>query len=274
MHAPALSRRRLSRRIFTIGVGCVSEGHDRGMSDNDLLPMPTDWQRGLVIVAHPDDIEYGAAAAIAAWTAAGHAVSYVLVTRGEAGIHNKVPAEAAPLREAEQRASAAAVGVDRVEFLDHPDGVIEGGPALRRDVAATIRRHRPQLVVTLNHHDTWSPGSWNSVDHRVVGRAVLDAVADAANRWIFADLVEEGLEPWGEVRWVAVAGSPYPTHAVDVSNALERATASLAAHRSYLEGLDDHPAEEQSRQWVEQVTASVSGRFGDVPAVGFELIGR
>lgn len=240
--------------------------------DGALLPVPSDWHRGLVIVAHPDDIEYGGAAAIAAWTAAGRSVAYVLVTRGEAGIDNLAPAEAGPLREVEQRAAAAAVGVESVEFLDHTDGVIEANPALRRDLAAAIRRHRPELVVTLNHHDTWGPGSWNSADHRVVGRAVLDAVADAGNRWIFADLVDEGLEPWGGVRWVAVAGSPEPTHAVEVSGALERAVASLAAHRRYLEALDDRPFEEQARHWVTRITASVATRFGGVPAVSFELI--
>ena len=227
-----------------------------------------------MIVAHPDDVEYGAAAAIATWSAEGRTLSYVLVTRGEAGIDGVAPAEAAPLREAEQRASAAAVGVDSVEFLDHRDGVIEDGPALRRDLAAAIRRHRPELVVTLNHHDTWGPGTWNSADHRVVGRAVLDAASDAGNRWIFEDLVGQGLQPWGGVRWVAVAGSTDATHAVDVSGALERAVASLAAHRSYLEGLDDRPAEEQAREWVTRVTSWAAERFGGVPAVAFELIVR
>ncbi len=236
--------------------------------------MPAAWHRGLVIVAHPDDIEYGAAAAIAAWTAAGRAVTYVLVTRGEAGIDSLEPAEAGPVREVEQRAAAAAVGVESVAFLDHSDGVIAGGPGLRRDLSAAIRRHRPELVVTLNHHDTWGPGSWNSSDHRVVGRAVLDAVADAGNRWIFRELADQGLEPWDGVRWVAVAGSPHPTHAVDVSGALEPAVASLAAHRRYLEALEDRPFEEQAREWVTAVTASASARFGGVPAVSFELIIR
>ncbi len=244
------------------------------MPNSDLLAMPTDWGRGLVIVAHPDDVEYGAAAAVATWTAEGRTVSYVLATRGEAGIDGIAPQEAGPLREVEQRASAAVVGVESVEFLDHRDGVIEGGPALRRDLAGAIRRHRPELVVTLNHHDTWGPGTWNSADHRVVGRAVLDAVSDAGNRWIFADLAEQGLQPWDGVRWVAVAGSPHATHAVDVSSALEAAIASLAAHRAYLEALEDRPAEEQARQWVTGITSSVAGRFGGAPAVSFELIAR
>ncbi|MGH3944876.1 MAG: PIG-L deacetylase family protein [Pseudonocardiaceae bacterium] len=158
------------------------------MPDTSLRPIPTDWQRGLAIAAHPDDLEYGAAGAIAAWTSEGREIAYVLVTRGEAGIEGIPPDRAGPLREAEQRAGAAEVGVHTVEFLDHRDGVIEYGVPLRRDLARAIRRHRPELIVTLNHHDSWGPGSWNTSDHRAVGRAVLDATADAGNRWIFPDL--------------------------------------------------------------------------------------
>ncbi|MGH3778994.1 MAG: PIG-L deacetylase family protein [Pseudonocardiaceae bacterium] len=179
------------------------------MPDTSLLPMPTDWQRGLAIAAHPDDLEYGAAGAVAVWTSEGREIAYLLVTRGEAGIDGIAPDRAGPLREAEQRAGAAEVGVHTVEFLDHRDGVIEYGVPLRRDLAQAIRRHRPELIVTLNHHDSWGPGSWNTPDHRAVGRAVLDAAADAGNRWIFPDLA--GPESWSGVRWVAVASSPRPT---------------------------------------------------------------
>lgn len=131
-----------------------------------LEPMPTDWQRALAVVAHPDDLEYGGAAAIADWTDGGREVVYVLATRGEAGIDTIAPEECAPLREAEQRASAAVVGVSTVEFLDHRDGVVEYGLDLRRDIAAAIRRHRPELLITLNHRDTWGGqgggGFWNT----------------------------------------------------------------------------------------------------------------
>nr|BFE79013.1 hypothetical protein GCM10020093_016140 [Planobispora longispora] len=99
------------------------------------------------------------------------------------------------MREREQRASAAVVGVTSVEFLDHQDGVIQYGPALRRDLAAAIRRHRPELVLTINHHDTWGGTFWNTPDHRAVGRAALDAAADAGNRWIFPELADRGLSP-------------------------------------------------------------------------------
>src|SRR4051812_18916265 len=104
--------------------------------------MPEDWQRALAIVAHPDDLEYGASSAIARWTAQGRSVTYLLASRGEAGIDSIPPEESGPLRAGEQIAAAAEVGVDVVEFLDHPDGVIEYGVPLRRDLAAAIRRHR------------------------------------------------------------------------------------------------------------------------------------
>jgi LmbE family N-acetylglucosaminyl deacetylase len=239
-----------------------------------LAEMPTDWQRALAIVAHPDDLEYGASAAIATWTDAGRDVVYVLATLGEAGIDGIEPAKAGPLREREQRASAAAVGVSTVEFLRHPDGVIEYGTALRRDFAASIRRHRPELVLTLNHHDTWGGIAWNTPDHRAVGRAVLDAVADAGNRWIFPELIEDGLEPWNGVRYVAVAASPQPTHAVDASAGFERAVRSLLAHHTYIEALTDQDPEQYCRSFLEGTMKTASARFGSRPAVPFELFTR
>ncbi|MFC9931375.1 PIG-L deacetylase family protein [Streptomyces sp. NPDC127190] len=239
-----------------------------------LQPMPDDWQRALAVVAHPDDLEYGCAAAVAAWTDAGREVSYLLATRGEAGIDTLDPAVCGPLREREQRASAAAVGVESVEFLDHRDGVIEYGPALRRDIAAAIRRHRPELVITLNHRDTWGTIAWNTPDHVAVGRATLDAAADAGNRWIFPELVEEGLEPWAGVRWVAVAGSAAPTHAVDATTGLERAVHSLLEHRTYIEALTDQDPETYVREFVTANAKRAGERFGGVPAVAFEVFNR
>ncbi|QBI54335.1 PIG-L deacetylase family protein [Streptomonospora litoralis] len=239
-----------------------------------LAPMPADWQRALAVVAHPDDLEYGAAAAVAAWTDGGREVAYVLATRGEAGIATMEPAQAAAVREREQRASAAVVGVSAVEFLDHRDGVIEYGPALRRDVAAAIRRHRPELVVTLNHHDTFGHTAWNTPDHRAVGRAVLDAAADAGNRWIFSELAEQGLAPWEGVRWVAVAGSPRPTHAVDAGPGMERAVESLLAHRAYIGALTETDPEDYVRGFLTSMTDSAAEHFGNRPAVAFELFPR
>jgi len=239
-----------------------------------LQPMPSDWQRALAVVAHPDDLEYGCAAAIASWTDEGREIVYLLATRGEAGIDTIAPAECAPLREREQRASAAVVGVSEVEFLDHRDGVIEYGTRLRRDIAAAIRKHRPELVITLNHRDTWGGTTWNTPDHRAVGRAVLDGAGDAGNRWIFPELTEQGLEPWDGVRWVCIAGSASPTHAVDATAGLERAVQSLLQHRSYLEVLTDEQPESYSRKLLTGFAEAAAPRFGGRPAVPFEVFGR
>ncbi|MFB8774769.1 PIG-L deacetylase family protein [Streptomyces broussonetiae] len=239
-----------------------------------LEPMPDDWRRALAVVAHPDDLEYGCSAAIAQWTDEGRQVAYVLATRGEAGIDTLAPAECGPLREREQRAGAAVVGVSEVEFLDHRDGVIEYGVALRRDIAAAVRRHRPELVITLNHRDTWGGVAWNTPDHVAVGRATLDAVGDAGNRWIFPELTERGLEPWNGVRWVAVAGSGNATHAVDASAGMERAVRSLLEHRAYIEALTTEDPETYVRGFLTGFARSTGERFGGKPAVAFELFSR
>lgn len=243
-------------------------------TNSQLQAMPDDWQRALAVVAHPDDLEYGCAAAIAAWADAGREVSYVMATRGEAGIDTLEPAACGPLRELEQRASAAVVGVSQVAFLDHADGVIEYGPALRRDITAAVRRHRPELLITLNHRDTWGGTFWNSPDHVAVGRATLDAAGDAGNRWIFPELVEQGLEPWNGVRWVAVAGSHAPTHAVDATAGMERAVRSLLEHRTYIEALTDEDPETYARGLLAGFAEEAGKRFGNRPAVAFELFPR
>ena len=229
-----------------------------------LLPFPDDWSRALAIVAHPDDLEYGAASAIATWTDAGRRVGYLLASRGEAGIDTLEPAQCARVREAEERASAATVGVTDVQFLDHADGVIEYGIALRRDLALAIRASRPELLVTINHHASWGGRSFNIADHRNVGLAVLDAARDAGNRWVFP---EAGLEPWSGVRYVAVNAAPSPTHAVDVGAHLERGIASLECHAAYLAHVGGDP-----RAMLTDRARADGAAFGREHAVSFELI--
>ncbi|WP_299038305.1 PIG-L deacetylase family protein [uncultured Pseudokineococcus sp.] len=241
-------------------------------TDADLPDLPDDWSRALVLMAHPDDPEYGVGAAVARWTSEGRDVRYVLATHGEAGIAGLEPRESAVLRAREQRASCERVGVSSLELLDLPDGVLVEGPALRRDVASAIRRHRPELVVTLNHHDSWPFGGWNTADHRALGRCVLDAVADAANEWVHRDLAAAGLAPWRGVRRTAVAASPRATHQVDVTAHLEDAVASLREHRRYLEALSDDPVEQQARAVVAMSTGAgeqLDGRG----VVRFEVVG-
>lgn len=237
-----------------------------GDSMGRMEQVPEDWQTGLVIVAHPDDIEYGAAAAVYRWTMQGKRIRYVLASRGEAGIAGLPPAQTGPLREVEQIAAAKAVGVQDVEFLGYPDGRIEQSLSLRRDLARAIRRHRPEMVVLFNFQDTWAPGHANSADHRAVGRAALDAIADAANEWIFPEL--SGLPIW-TARWAAVTG-PVVTHAVDVTDSIEAATESMLAHGRYLAALGPAPISVQARAIVDHATAPLDG-FPAERAVGFEL---
>ncbi|MFJ3805968.1 PIG-L deacetylase family protein [Streptomyces sp. NPDC090073] len=238
------------------------------MSD-EFQEMPEDWTRALAVVAHPDDMEFGAAGAVARWTAAGKTVTYVVASRGEAGIDTMAPEKAAEVREAEQRASAAVVGAAGVEFLDHPDGRIEYSAELRREFATAIRLHRPELVLGFCHHDHTSTGRWNSPDHRNTGRALLDAVGDAANRWIFP---EDGPGPWQGVRYVAISNSPRPTHAVDVGDHIDRAVASLEAHASYLAAMQ--PPVTDVRGPLLGLAQAMGARFGGRPAIAFELIPR
>jgi LmbE family N-acetylglucosaminyl deacetylase len=122
-------------------------------------------------------------------------------------------------------------------------------------------------VVAVNHRETYGGTTFNMADHRFVGQATLDAARDAANRWVFTELHDAGLEPWSGVRWVAVVASPQPTHAVDVTDALDRGVASLRAHAAYLAGLGMDDPEPMLREWA----TAAGERFGGRPAVTFEL---
>src|SRR5271166_413452 len=113
-----------------------------------MKPMPENWERGVAVVAHPDDLEYGAAAAVARWTSQGKHLAYVIVSSGEAGIAGQDPSVVGPLREEEERRSAAVVGVSEVLFLGHTDGLIEYGVPLRRDLARALRQLQPEVVIT------------------------------------------------------------------------------------------------------------------------------
>src|SRR5213592_4836474 len=200
-----------------------------------LEPLDEDWQKALAIVAHPDDLEFGSAAAIARWTGQGKEVVYCLLTSGEAGIDGIAPDECGPLREAEQIESSRIVGVSAVEFLGQPDGTIEYGVPLRRVIAEVIRRHQPEIVITNNFRDTWDGDVLlNQADHINTGRATLDAVRDAANRWIFPDAGDK----WYGVRQVWAAGSPAARHGADTTDTFDVGVQSLKAHKAYIDGLN------------------------------------
>jgi LmbE family N-acetylglucosaminyl deacetylase len=205
-------------------------------------PAPLDistLERVLVVVAHPDDAEYGTSAAVAVWTAAGVEVAYLLLTAGEAGMQ-RPPEEAGPLRALEQQNACDAVGVSRLTILDFPDGTLEYTLDLRRAIAREIRTFRPDTVVC-GSGSLFVEWGVDHADHRVAGTATLDAVRDADNRWVFPELARgEDLAPWGTTRLLVIGATP--THYVEVTDeALAKAITSLEAHKAYLEDLPWHP---------------------------------
>jgi LmbE family N-acetylglucosaminyl deacetylase len=220
----------------------------------EIQPFPTDWRTALVLVPHPDDPEYGCAAAVAKWTAAGKTVHYALACRGEAGIAGMPPEEAGPLREIEQRRSAAIVGVNDVQFWDFPDSRIRDAPELRAKIAETITALAPDVVITLYSGPEWAPGAPNQRDHIEFSNAVAaayDSLPDPP-RWLF----ENG---------------PAMTHGETVDGFVDVAVAALAAHDVYLSMLDPGtPVEEQARAQVE-MTTQPRAEFGGRHTVEFIL---
>lgn len=210
-------------------------------SHDHLPPVPDqDWQRVLCVVAHPDDMEYGASAAVATWTGRGIEVTYLLLTTGEAGMA-QAPEVVGPIRAKEQQAACDVVGVKDLIILDHPDGMLMPTLELRRDIARVIRQVRPDAIVTANF-EVEAYGGLNQADHRAAGLAVIDAARDADNTWVFRELADdEQLEKW-HTRALLVAGDERPTHAVVVDRgAVDASVESLRQHRAYLEHLPHHP---------------------------------
>jgi LmbE family N-acetylglucosaminyl deacetylase len=200
------------------------------MDDGDPTP-----RRILVIMAHPDDVDYGAAGTVAGWTAAGHQVTYCIVTDGDAGSEDPEVDRSwlATTRRAEQRTAAGIVGVREVSFLGYRDGRVEPGLGLRRDLARAIRRTRPHLVLTHSPDRDLVHVKASHPDHRAVGTAALDAVyPDARNPCAFPELLrDEGLAAW-TVPEVWVRGGPVIDHHVDVTDTFALKMAAIRAHRS------------------------------------------
>lgn len=196
----------------------------------------------LVISAHPDDVDFGAAGTVATWTAAGIEVSYCVVTSGEAsGDLDRDAAEMARIRQAEQRAAAEQVGVRDVTFLGYPDGALEPSLTLRRDLTRVIRLVRPELVLTWSPEINWAFVATTHPDHRATGSAAFASVfPDARNPHAHPELLaDEGLEPWA-VRQLWLVDGPIAlrNHAVDVTTCFDKKMAALHAHVSQVgEGL-------------------------------------
>jgi LmbE family N-acetylglucosaminyl deacetylase len=202
-----------------------------------------DVTRVLVVTAHPDDVDFGAAGTVAAWTQAGVEVAYCIATSGDAGGYDDTPRDRmAALRENEQRAAAKEVGVSDVRFLGHPDGRLTPSLELRRDISREIRRVRPDRVLTASPEIWWRRLGASHPDHRAVGEATVAAVyPDARNPFAHPELLaEEGLEPWAvHELWLMAAPDERINHIVDVTDTVERKIAALRAHASQTAHMTD-----------------------------------
>ncbi len=205
----------------------------------------SETHRILIIVAHPDDVDFGAAGTVATWTDAGIEVTYCIVTEGDAGGHDETVDRSAmaPLRRAEQIAAAKHVGVDDVRFLGYPDGRVEATLGLRKDLARVIRQVRPQRLMCPTPERNYQRIGPSHPDHRAVGAAALDAVyPDARNPFAFPELIaDEGLGAW-TVSEVWLMGGPSPNRYVDVTDTFGKKVAALRAHESqtgHMDGLED-----------------------------------
>ena len=210
-------------------------------------------ERVLVVTAHPDDVDFGAAGTIAAWTRAGVEVTYAIVTNGDAGgFDHDVPREDIPrIRQAEQRAAAKAVGVEDVHFLGYVDGELTVSHDLRRDISRVIRQVRPQRLVCQSPERNWDRLPASHPDHMAAGEAAVQAVyPDARNPFAHRSLLlDEGLDAW-TVPQVWIMGGPRPNHWVDVTDTFADKIAALRAHASQVAHREDLP--EFVRGWLER----------------------
>lgn len=211
------------------------------MSAPDRHSLITPLERVLVVISHPDDAEFGAAATIAAFTRAGARVDYVVTTDGGKGTDDPGvrPEQLASTRIGEQRAAADVLGVSEIVHLGYPDGYLTPSLELRRDITRQIRRYRPDLVITQNPQRRLDHNPFiGHPDHLATGEATLASVYPAArDRLNFPELVDEGLEPW-KVRQVLLIGVEQPNLWVDVSETFETGLEALKRHVSQVEGQD------------------------------------
>jgi LmbE family N-acetylglucosaminyl deacetylase len=223
------------------------------MTSDELLV-----ERVLVVTAHPDDVDFGAAGTVATWTAAGVAVSYCVCTDGQAGgFDADVHRERIPeIRRAEQRAAGRVVGVSDVRFLGHVDGELEPTRDLVREIVRVIRDVRPQRVVLPNPDRWWDRIAASHPDHLAAGEAAIRAIYPfARNPFAFPELLADGLEPW-TVPQVWVSGVPDPTVFVDVTDTFELKIEAIMAHTS------QHPEPDRVRPMVTEWLAANAARAG------------
>ena len=207
--------------------------------------------RALVVTAHPDDVDFGAAGTVASWIAQGTEVTYCIVTDGDAGgFDPDVPRSEIPrIRRAEQVAAGKVLGVSDVRFLGYRDGELEVSQGLRRDISRVIRQVRPERMLIQSPERNWARIPASHPDHMAAGEGAIFAIyPDARNPFAHPSLLaDEGLDAW-TVNDVWVMGAPEPNHVVDVTEQVELKLAALRAHESQTAHMDD--LEDRIRSWM------------------------
>jgi LmbE family N-acetylglucosaminyl deacetylase len=209
-------------------------------------------KRILVVMAHPDDCDFGAGGTIAQWTAKGISVSYCIITNGDqGGEESDVPLEEmAKVRQREQRDAGAALGVSDITFLNHRDGWLVPTIELRKEIVREIRKSKPDRMVIQSPERNYERIFASHPDHLAAGEVAIQAVyPDARNPYAFTDLKEAGFEPW-RVREVWITSSPTPNHFVDITDTFPKKIAALKAHVS--QTAHNAELEEMVRSWGER----------------------
>jgi LmbE family N-acetylglucosaminyl deacetylase len=233
---------------------------------DDTLPTP---DRVLVVAAHPDDIEFGAAGTIARWVREGSRARYLIATRGDKGSDdpNADMTALAGIREREQRAAASEIGVDGVDFLDEPDGQVEVTLALRERITRAIRAFQPSVVMTHDPTVLFVNNEWvNHPDHRAVGQATVDAVFPTARDPLnFREHLDEGLGPW-KVGQLFLWSTNEANLLVDIGATLDDKIAALERHASQFRSFDE------IARWVRRRSEELGERAGYRAAEGYRRV--
>ena len=227
-------------------------------------------ERVLVVVAHPDDIDFGMAGTVATLVQAGTYVAYCLATSGDAGDDDLThkQEDLAKLRQGEQTAAASVVGVDELHWLGHPDGMVVADLALRRDLARVIRQVRPNAVLTMNPSPDWDRMYLSHPDHLAVATATMAAIyPDSRNPRTFPELLEQGHLPHTvEETWMFAAE---PNRYVDITDLFHLKIKALEQHHSQVGGTDD--LHERLSEWSTE-TAQAAGMAEGRLAEGFRVV--
>ncbi len=226
-----------------------------------------EFERALVVFAHPDDAEFLFGGTVARWAQAGTEVAYLCATDGSAGWNGPdlTREEIAETRQREMREAGAVLGVDAVTFLGYADGALQPSLELRRDVTREVRRRRPDVVVTFDPSMRWMGRRYiNHPDHRAIGDAVLAVVScDAPTRPQFPELLDEGLEPY-EVPALWLATTPEAADVrVDIGETIDLKIKALKAHASQMQNMGVNALDDRMRRWAAEAAAGADVEYAE-----------